>query len=175
MSSFYRGLLFLYPPAYRKQFGAEMLAVFADLNSEISGKSIATRVVFAAREIGGLLAGAMRERLQGRFAVPFEFSFSMRRFDMRNGFRFPKATAVLMTLILGGVIVAIRQGEAISRSLPDVSQPIAPIHSVPSNLLPGVVVGFLFFYAAGLIGWAALFAMRRSGVHRLDEISAEQK
>jgi hypothetical protein len=29
-------------------------------------------------------------------------------------------------------------------------------------------------YAAGVIGWAILFAMRRSGVHRL-ETSADQK
>jgi len=89
---------------------------------------------------------------------------------MRNGFRFPKATAILMTIILAGVVVAIRKGEAISASLPNVSQPIAPIHSAPSYLLPGVIAGFVFFYAAGLIGWAILFALRRSGVHRLDEM-----
>ncbi len=31
-----------------------------------------------------------------------------------------------------------------------------------------------FVYAAGVIGWAILFAMRRSGVHRL-EASSYQK
>jgi hypothetical protein len=31
----------------------------------------------------------------------------------------------------------------------------------------------VFFYAAGMIGWAILFAMRRSGVHRLEETSAK--
>lgn len=93
---------------------------------------------------------------------------------MRNGFRFPKTTAVLMTIILAGVIVAIRKGEAIAASLPDVSQPIAPIHSAPSYLLPGVVAGFIFFYGAGVIGWAILFALRRSGVHRLDDMQPEK-
>lgn len=94
---------------------------------------------------------------------------------MHNGFRFPKSTAVLMTIILAGVILAIRKGEAIAASLPNVSQPIAPIHSAPSYLLPGVIAGFIFFYAAGLTGWAILFALRRSGVHRLADISGEHK
>jgi hypothetical protein len=34
---------------------------------------------------------------------------------------------------------------------------------------------FALFYAAGLIGWAILFALRRSGVHRLAGMSTEQK
>lgn len=93
---------------------------------------------------------------------------------MRDGFRFPKTTAILMTVILAGVIMAIRKGEAIEASLPHVSAPIAPIHSAPSYLLPGVVAGFLFFYATGLVGWAILFALRRSGVHRLDEMPLEK-
>src|SRR6266700_1900425 len=41
-----------------------------------------------------------------------------------------------------------------------------------SVLLGGIVLGLAFFYAAGMIGWAVLFAMRRSGVHRLAETSA---
>jgi hypothetical protein len=36
-------------------------------------------------------------------------------------------------------------------------------------------MGLATFYAAGLIGWAILFALRRSGVHRLDETSGEPK
>ena len=94
---------------------------------------------------------------------------------MRNGFRFPRTTAVLMTIILAGVIVAIRMGEAIATSLPSFSQPITPIHPAHSYLLPGVVEGFLFFYAAGLAGWAIVFALRRSGVHRLAQMSGDQK
>ena len=92
---------------------------------------------------------------------------------MHSEFRFPKATAVLMTIILAGVVLAIQKGEAIQGSLPYGNPPIGPIHPVHSTLLPGVVVGLALFYAAGLIGWAILFAMRRSGVHRLDETSAK--
>lgn len=91
---------------------------------------------------------------------------------MRTGFRFPRTTAVLMTIILAGVVLAIEKGEAIEGSLPYANPPIGPIHPVHSTLLPGIVMGFALFYAAGLIGWAILFAMRRSGVHRLDETSS---
>ena len=94
---------------------------------------------------------------------------------MRNEFRFPKTTAVLMTIILAGVVLAIEKGAAIQRSLPYVNPPIGPIHPVHSTLLPGVVFGLAIFYAAGLIGWSILFALRRSGVHRLDETSVQPK
>jgi hypothetical protein len=33
----------------------------------------------------------------------------------------------------------------------------------------------LAFYALGMIGWAILFAMRRSGVHRLGEMASGTK
>lgn len=92
---------------------------------------------------------------------------------MHSEFRFPKATAVLMTIILAGVVLAIQKGEAIHASVPDTNLPVGPIHPVHSTLLPGVVIGLASFYAAGLIGWAILFALRRSGVHRLDETSAK--
>jgi len=94
---------------------------------------------------------------------------------MRTEFRFPKTTAVLMTIILAGVVMIIQRGEAIQQSLPYTNPPVGPIHPVHSTLLPGVVFGLAFFYAAGLIGWVILFAMRRSGVHRLDETSVEPK
>lgn len=84
---------------------------------------------------------------------------------MRSEFRFPKATAVLMTIILAGVVMAIEKGEGI----------VASLSASPHfHLFPGVVLMLAFFYAAGAFGWAILFAMRRSGVHRL-ETSADQK
>ena len=84
---------------------------------------------------------------------------------MRSEFRFPKATAVLMTIILAGVVMAIEKGEGIVASLS------APPHF---HFFPGVMLMLGVVYAAGVIGWAILFAMRRSGVHRL-ETSADQK
>jgi hypothetical protein len=37
-----------------------------------------------------------------------------------------------------------------------------------------VALLLVFFYAAGAVGWAILFALHRSGVHRLADV-AEQK
>ena len=169
-----RSLLRLYPAEYREQFGEEMFAVLLDVRAENANRRFIARGRFYLREIAGLMSGAMRERLRLLIDAHVGLSLSTRRVAMRNGFRFPKSTAILMTIILAGVVVAIRKGEAISASLPHVSQPIAPIHSAPSYLLPGVIAGFIFFYAAGLTGWAILFALRRSGVHRLADLS-EQK
>jgi hypothetical protein len=80
-----------------------------------------------------------------------------------------------MTIILLGVIAAIQKGENIAYSLPHVSQPIAPVHPVHSGLLPPIPLFFAAFYAAGFLGWAILFALRRSGVHRLDNIPGQSK
>lgn len=94
---------------------------------------------------------------------------------MRNGFRFPKTTIVFMALILGCVVWAIKKGEDIAASLPHVSPPIGPIQPAHSTLLPPIALYLAVFYLAGLIGWAILFALHRSGMHRLDEISSAHK
>lgn len=175
MNSVYQRLLWLYPAEHRREFGEEMCGVFQEVSAEISGAGIFTRGLFFGREYAGLLSGALREHLRGFAIFDGGVLLSTRRFNMRNGFRFPKSTAVLMTLILLGVILAIRKGEAIAYSLPHSNPQLPPIHPVPSMLLSGIPLFFLFFYAVGLIGWAILFAMRRSGMHRLDEMSGERK
>jgi hypothetical protein len=175
MNSVYRRLLWLYPAEHRREFGGEMFAVLEDVWSEIENEGLWARTAFCAREFAGLVSGAVREHLRGTALFEMSGLLSTKRLNMRNGFRFPKTTAILMTIILLGVIVAIRKGENIAYSLPHVSQPIAPIHPVHSGLLPPIPLFFAAFYAAGLVGWAILFALRRSGVHRLDNISAEPK
>jgi hypothetical protein len=169
-----RGLLRLYPAEYRKQFGEEMFALLVDLRAENANRTFIQRAKFYLRETAGLMCGALREHLRILAGADAGLALPMRRFAMQNGFRFPKSTAILMTIILAGVVVAIRKGEAIAASLPHVSQPIQPIHSAPSYLLPGVIAGFIFFYAAGLAGWAILFALRRSGIHRLADLSEQR-
>jgi len=170
----YRRLLKLYPAPHREQFGEEMIAVFGEMQAEKASKGVFARSVFYARETAGVVTGALREHWQSLGCGPVSIWFPTRRFTMRNEFRFPKATSVLMAIILAGVMAAIKMGEAIVASVPHVSQPVGAIHPVHSVLLGGVVVMLAFFYAAGLIGWAILFAMRRSGVHRL-EIAAQSK
>jgi hypothetical protein len=172
----YRCMLRLYPALHRDRFGAEMTAVFGELQAENVSKGIAARCAFYLRESTGVVRGALREHWRALGGDAVWLSFPSRRYTVRTEFRFPKATAVLMAIILGGVLLAIQKGEAISASLRDAaSSPIGPIHPVHSVLVGGIVMGFLFFYAAGLIGWAIMFAMRRSGVHRLDETSPAPK
>ena len=173
MLAIYRNLLRLYPSEHRELFGEEMLSVLIEERREIrKGKLIAKGRLFL-RETTGLLMGALREHFHALTEIHEELSLVTGRFTVRNGFRFPKSTIFFMALILGGVLVAIKKGQDIASSVPDVNPPL-PVHiqSVHSILLGGMPLFFAFFYAAGLIGWAILFALRRSGVHRLDNVSA---
>ena len=171
----YRHLLLLYPASHREIFGEEMIAVFGEMQAETASKGVVTRSLLFVREAAGVMSGALQEHWRALGGDPVWPTFPIRRFTMRTEFRFPKATAVLMTIILAGVMAAIKQGEAIVASVPHVSEPVGTIHPVHSVFLGGILQGLAFFYAAGMIGWAVLFAMRRSGVHRLAETSAEPK
>ena len=167
MLTLYRCLLRLYPAEHRTQFGEEMIQVLRDVQADAATRTRFARAIFCLREATGLLAGAFQEHLRSLGAAPAWLSIPTRRFTMRNEFRFPKATAVLMTIILAGVILAIKRGEAIVASLGTTDSP-------HFDFLPAIAPLFVFVYAAGVLGWAILFALRRSGVHRLGT-SAEPK
>lgn len=172
MLRIYRCLLYLYPAIHRNQFGEEMTAVFREVQEASMQQGIAARAFLCLRETSGLLTGALQQHVRVLLGPRIWLPFPTRRFTMRNGFRFPKTTAVLMTLILAGVLVAIKKGEGIEASVASVNPPGSILQT---NMLPGIAFFLAAFYAAGLIGWAILFALRRSGVHRLDAVSAEQK
>jgi hypothetical protein len=176
MLTVYRKLLRLYPVEYRHLFGEEMLAVLVEGRDAIAQHTLAARGRLVIRETAGLLSGALREHFRMLTEIQEELSFGTGRFAMRNGFRFPKTTIVCMTLILGCVVTAIKRGEDIAASVPNVDPPL-PIHIQPvhSLLLGGIPLFFAFFYSAGLIGWAIMFALRRSGVHRLADMSGERQ
>jgi hypothetical protein len=177
MSALYRRLLRLYPAEYRRLFAEEMLAVLSERRDDLLSKKAVARVRALARESAGLILGALREHLRILVEIQDDLALATGRFTMRNGFRFPKSTIIFMALILGGVLTAIKKGEDIATSLPHDVGPIAPahIHSVHPILLGGMPLFFGFFYATGLIGWLILFALRRSGVHRLADVSTGQK
>lgn len=175
MLTIYQRLLRLYPAAHREQFGDEMLAVFCAVRSDHESKTMVARAAFYFREVAGLMQGAAGEHLRNLIGPDGCIALSKRRFAMRNGFRFPKTTSVLMTIILAGVVLAIKRGEEIAASLPHVNPQIGPIQPAHSTLLPPIVLLFVVFYAAGAIGWIILFALRRSGIHRLAEMSSNQK
>jgi hypothetical protein len=166
MRTVYDWLLRLYPDGHRRQFGEEMALVFEQARVETASQGSGLLTSFYFREIAGVLRGACEERLR---------EFSNRRSAMRTQFRFPKTTPILMTVILAGVVLAIRKGEAIQASLPDVNPAIGPIHPAQHGLLPEIGIWLLSFYVAGLIGWAILFALRRSGSHRLDAMASGQR
>lgn len=175
MLTAYRRLLLFYPAEHREQFGQEMVEVFGEAQAENQNKGVIAQGAFYVRETAGLLKGAVREHFRVVFGAHAGLSLYTRRFTMRDGFRFPKTTAVLMTIILAGLMLAIKRGEDIANSLPHVNPQIAPIQPMHLVLLSPIALMFAGFYAAGVIGWGILFALRRSGVHRLDEMSSERK
>jgi hypothetical protein len=168
----YQSLLRLYPSAYRHQFADEMVAVFHDVDADARRKgSLATAKLYL-REVAGLFRGAIAEHGRRILGSDIPFPLSSRRFTMRSGFRFPKTTAFLMTVILAGVVLAIQKADAIRASVRDVNPPIVTIQPTHQTFLPTFALMFLGVYLAGALGWVILFALRRSGVHRLSEMSS---
>ena len=137
-------------------------------------KELLARIAFFIREIAGLINGALREHLRAVFGVHQGLLIPARRFTMRNEFRFPKSTAVLMMIILAGIILALEKARLIQASYAE-GNPVVPMEASHLTFFPTLALLLAIFYAAGLVGWAILFALRRSGVHRLADISGEPK
>jgi hypothetical protein len=171
MLNVYQTLLRLYPRPYRQQFADEMIAVFRDVDAEAQREGIAATAKFYLREITGLFRGAMAEHVRHFLGSDVSSPFSSRRFTMRSGFRFPKTTAFLMTVILAGIVLAIEKAESIRASVPYNNPPVGPIQPAHLTILTTMALTFLLVYAAGAVAWVVLFALRRSGVHRLSEMT----
>ena len=90
---------------------------------------------------------------------------------MRSEFRFPKATVGLMLVILAAVMFTIEKAKAISASIPHANPPVGHIHPSQFEILPTLFLTMLSAVGAGVIGWAILFALRRSGLQQLSEMS----
>ena len=170
MSTLYESLLHLYPRAYRREFAGEMLSVFCSASDDARQKGIAAATRFYVRETGGLIRGIVAEHARRLFGGRISFPISSRRFAMHSQFRFPKSTAVLMVVILAGVLLAIEKAKAIVATFLGVESPnsVTPLQHL--SIVSVLAMLFAFFYAAGVIGWAVLFALRRSGMHRLSDI-----
>lgn len=157
MQTIYERLLSFYPRNHREDFGDEMRCVFEELRGDVATKAVITRLMFHVREGAGLLLGAVREHWR-------QFG----RFTMQSEFRFPKATWILMTIILAGVVTAIEKGEAISASISDPGPVIPAIHSGPHTLVYGIAEYFAVIYAIGLLAWIVMFLRRRYGAEGLN-------
>jgi hypothetical protein len=171
-----RCLLYLYPVGHRAEFGEEMLGVIHERQVASRNKGVPARGLLYAREIGGLLRGAVEEQFRSRSFNPWGV-IPVRRMSMRTEFRFPKATAVLMTVILAAVVMAIEKARAIQFSVPEAHPQVGPIRSADFTVVPSFALLLVIACFAGAIGWAIVFAMKRSGMQRLEELrgSREQR
>jgi len=167
MFSVYRSLLYLYPAAHRREYGEEMLAVFLEVQAETRPKSILRRGGFWIREVQGLLGGALLEHFRSLMGSSYPLPIFPRRPIMRSEFRFPKATATLMTIILAGVVMAIEKATAIVNSVPHTGPNVGRIQPAHFTLFPTLLVILTFGGVAGALGWAIAFALHRSGMQRL--------
>jgi len=159
MLPLYRSLLCLYPAAYRNEFGPEMTSVFAQARQDMREQSLLTRGFFYAREAGGLVAGAARSHLgyvPGNGWTPF------RRFNMHRQFRFPRSTVFLMCVILAGVAFAIEKAQHIQADHTGAQ--------LRTETAAPLILTFIIVYVAAAAAWGVLFALRRTGVHRLDKV-----
>jgi hypothetical protein len=169
MLRLYRSLLYLYPPAYRCEFADEMMLVLSEVQKEIGQHTAMERIVYQGREAAGLLCGALHEHL--RMTTGSYGMFPSRRITMRSEFRFPKAAVALMTLILIAVLMAIDKAKSIQASVPYANPQVGPIRSEEFTMVPTLLVVLVGACIAGAIGWGILFALRRSGMHRLAEVN----
>jgi hypothetical protein len=159
MLRLYRSFLYLYPAAYRNEFGAEMTSVFAQAKQDVREQSLLRRVSFYTREAAGLLSGAVRSHLGyalGNDWLPF------RRFDMNRQFRFPRSTVFLMCVILAGVAFAIDKAQHIQANLTGAQ--------LRTETAEPLILTFVIVYIAAAAAWGILFALRRTGMRRLDKV-----
>jgi len=147
MLRLYRVLLQLYPARFAGEFGEEMASVLCELYRGCCADGFAARMRFGLREVSGLLAGALRERLYKRDRNPSGGT-------MRS-YRFPRWTIVMMVLIFCAVNTAIEKGRLASVQL-------AGGHdNAHWWTLPGVFMSvFLFMAGIGFVGYCVLHLFR---------------
>jgi hypothetical protein len=175
MGTLSRYLLYLYPAAHRMEFGEEMREVLRERREEIAKRGAMARWMRNGREIAGLLRGAAEEHARAATGLYSWEEIPVRRRGMRKEFRFPKATPVLMTLILVAVLMAIEKARAIQLSVPPSHQDVGPIQSANFTVVPTFALWLVLGGVVGAIAWAAVYAMRRSGVQRLEELKGAKK
>jgi hypothetical protein len=162
MLSFYRWLLYLYPSLYRRDYGDEMISVFHDAQADVSDGSFRERISFRARESGGLIAGAVQEHL--RIISGSHQLISFARFNMRPEFRFPRSTVFLMSIIFAGVILAMEKAHTIQVKY------AAGVGSIWPSLPWFLGLSLLVICVPAMLVWGILFALGRTGAHRLANI-----
>ena len=165
MGALYRWLLYLYPEQFRQRFAEEMCWVYAEASASASRAGIARQSLFVAREVCGMVRGAVQERAHRWF----EEGFISRRFAMatiRSRFRFPIAGIGFMVACLGLILTAIRHAQALSYEFAKTTN-YRPDH-VSFVQTFGFAFGVTLFCVA--VVCVILYATRRMGVQRLSEL-----
>jgi hypothetical protein len=155
----YCWLLCLYPGSYRHEFGEEMASVFCQARSELP-PVLPAQIRFYRNEFCGLLSGALcahLDRLFGR-AIPF------RRFNMQSQFRFPRSTVFLMLVIFAGVVLTIAKASSIAGDTSGSAWP---------SLVSVMALMLLSMCTAAAVVVGILHTLRRSGVHRLENVPSQ--
>ena len=154
----YCWLLCLYPESYRDQFGEEMTCVFRDARSAVP-PALTAKASFYGRELFGLLSGALWAHFDRMFSLGIPF----RRFDMQPQFRFPRSTVFLMLVIFAGVLLAIAKAGSVAGDT---------LGSAWPSLVSVLVFMLLSMCAAAEVVLGILHTLRRSGVHRLENVQS---
>jgi hypothetical protein len=154
----YCWLLYLYPGSYRDEFGEEMTFVFHEARSALPS-ALAAKISFYRREFCGLVSGALCAQLDRLFGAGISF----RRFDMQAQFRFPRSTVFLMLVIFAGVVLAIAEASSIAGDTAG---------SAWRSFVSVLVFMLLSMCAAAAVVWGILHTLRRSGVHRLENVNS---
>jgi len=163
----YRTAVWLYPRQCRAEFADEMLDVVLAGATEVRGESWMNRVRFHARELAGLLAGAVDERVRFRPNSYFKLALVWRRIAMRSSFRFPKSVAPMMMLVFALVLFTIARAAstAVMVSSPHVTTAGERL-SLPLSV--GLWLGLA--YLVGALVWLLIHALHQSGAQRLSDI-----
>lgn len=163
----YRTAMWLYPRQCRCEFADEMLDVVRAGATEVGGQPWLNRMRFHARELAGLLAGAVDERVRFKPNSYFKLPVVWRRIAMRSSFRFPKSVAPMMMLVFAVVLFTIARAAstAVMVSSPHVTT-AGERFSLPLSV--GFWLGLA--YLVGVLAWLLIHALHQSGARRLSDI-----
>ncbi len=163
----YRSAMWLYPKYCRAEFADEMLDVVRAGASEVGSESWMKRISFHSRELAGLLAGALDERVRFRPNSYFKLPLVWRRIAMRSSFRFPKSVAPMMMLVFAVVLFTIARAAstAVMVTSPHVTT-AGERFSLPLSV--GLWLGLA--YLVGVVAWLLIHAMHQSGAQRMSNI-----
>jgi len=164
LHALYRRLLFLYPAEYRQEFGDEMAWVFERAHNELRRESAFVRAMFLAQEFQGVLAGSVRERASGVFGS--QSIRSGKGGSMESKFRFPRTTLIFMLLSLLVVVLAVGKARVIVLHYGS-NVGVPPEWPMALWIFGQVLLAALAFAA---VFWGIFFALRRSGIQRLEEL-----